>query len=116
MGMRMSQDVMPSAALVTYVRVRRIRRSIPEVLNFYFLKIGPEIVCFKGLNVRGEYELRCVCHCRCVVFRLEEIHIDVYMSIDFVVCFAFGTARRHRGPHISGAGSLVQGWLSSPLS
>ncbi len=40
--------------------------------------------------------------------------LSIYMSIGFVVCFAFDTARRHRGPHISGAGSLVQGWLSSP--
>ena len=35
--------------------------------------------------------------------------------VGFVVCFASCSARRHRGPHILGAGSFVQGWLSSPI-
>jgi hypothetical protein len=68
--------------------------------------------------------LRCVCHCRCAVFRMEETHLDTRLIIylcrfgPVLVASAalYSDGFRFRCPLTvhSGAGSLVQGWLSSP--
>jgi hypothetical protein len=69
--------------------------------------------------------LRCVCLCRCAVFRMEETHLDtrliIYLCRFGPVLVASAALNsdgfRFRCPltvHL-GAGSLVQGWLSSSL-
>ena len=81
------------------------------------------IYCFQDLKRSGERVLRCVCLCRCAVFRMEETHLDTRL-INYLRRFGpvlvasaalYSDGFRFRCPltmHL-GAGSLVQGWLSS---